>query len=93
MTYFLYRYNQEESLNARTLLGCLIRQYLNVKTLLKPIKTQLEALFKDTLFNANDLYPLFKIIVTLSFPYIYFIIINNIDRYLLTDSNLILDIL
>ena len=90
VTYFLCRYNQEESLDAKTLLGCLIRQCLNVKTLPKPIETQLEALFKDTLPDADDLYPLFEAVVALSFPRVHFIVIDGIDECLPTDRNLVL---
>ena len=90
MTYFFCRYNQEESLNARTILGCLIRQCLNVETLPKPIQTQLEALVKDILPDADDLYPLFEAVVALSFPRVHFIVIDGMDECLPTDRNLVL---
>ncbi|MCJ1239019.1 hypothetical protein MMC14_007012, partial [Varicellaria rhodocarpa] len=68
----------------------LCRQCLNVKTLPKPIETQLEALFKDTLPDADDLYPLFEAVVALSFPRVHFIVIDGIDECLPTDRNLVL---
>jgi hypothetical protein len=64
--FFFCEYDRVESLNAKTIIECLLRQCLSAESLPKSIEHQLEELFREGSYEAEDLEPLVHSVISAS---------------------------
>ena len=91
VSFFFCQFDNAESLQARTILGCLIRQLLTLDTLSKGICNRIETLFTDAMPDAEDLGSLFDEVAGES--QIHYIVIDGLDECPKADRNVVLKVL
>jgi hypothetical protein len=91
ISFFFCQFDNAKSLQARTILSCLIRQCLTLDTLSKGICDQLETLFTSTLPDAEELGPLFCEVAG-AFQ-THFIVLDGFDECPRADRDVVLRVL
>lgn len=89
--FFFCQHDHRESLEARTILGSLVRQFLTIETMSETMQNQLERLSTDPLFSDDELELLLKTAFDASRK--YFIVIDGFDECSPQDRRFILSVL
>lgn len=88
ISFFFCKDNQAESLQARTILGSLIRQCLTVDKLSKNVEDKLSKLFSGFLPDVEELNPLFTAVSNLS--QMHYVVIDGFDACPKVDRDAVL---
>lgn len=88
--FFFCQHDHRESLEPRTILGSLLRQFLTIETMSEMMQSQLERLFTDPLLS-DELGLLLETAINASQK--HFIVIDGFDECSLEDQRLILSVL
>lgn len=91
LSFFFCRFDNEESLKARTILGCLIRQSIDAKLPFQNIEAHLQSLFENSQPDAQELQPLFDHVASLSKTHIF--VIDAMDECEEVDRQILLSAL
>ncbi len=78
MSYFFCEQDKTESLRARTILGCIIRQQMSLESLSEALEAQLAEIHSDDRFDAARLEPLLTAVTKSCHK--YYFIIDGLDE-------------
>ena len=91
VSFFFCRYDEPQSLHARTVISCLIRQCLQAETLTRDVETQLTKLFEIGMPDIEELGALLETVISASKT--HFIVIDALDECAKADLDTVLTVL